>query len=410
MKSDEAEVDAILRSHVLTGGGAHPELADDLREILSRFHRGQPVYRQAAAFRERACQPWISGGEVADWYTELWMGDEHFTRMADSYGQDLHSCLAAWVTQKLRSISATSNWIAPSEGLTYKLLATELRGAVVGDLALPMAAFYVELPDDVFWLRDKRTGYHCVRTLVVSRGRVTERTLEIAARQAGHVGALPQGPELGDRLLIEAYGEPNARSTNPFDDTWLFKTYLINRADEQIEDAIARSVRAEDRERRLNDGKLGDRQLDGIEIRDLLIRFVLNLCVYLGTEKATMAHIHAEEIARLHGGKKFRHLRKATQNRINRLRDDRVFAVGTDVTVDTEIREIVRTEGTSGYSLTYRTLVRGHYRNQAHGPGRTLRTRRWIEPHVRGADLPTEVVGHRYKVNERPQDESAGER
>lgn len=410
MKGDEAEVDAILRSHVLTGGGAHPELADDLREILSRFHRGQPVYRQAAAFRERACQPWMTEGEVADWYTELWMGDEHFTRMADSYGQDLHSCLAAWVTAKLRSISSTSNWIVSSEGLTYKLLATELRGAVVGDLALPMAAFYVELPDDVFWLRDKRTGYHCVRTLVVSRGRVTERTLEIAARQAGHVGALPQGPELGDRLLIEAYGEPNARSSNPFDDTWLFKTYLINRPDEQIEDAIARSVRAEDRERRLNDGKLGDRQLDGIEIRDLLIRFVLNLCVYLGTEKATMAHIHAEEIERLHAGKKFRHLRRATQNRINRLRDDRVFAVGTDVTVDTEIREIVRTEGTSGYSLTYRTLVRGHYRNQAHGPGRTLRTRRWIEPHVRGADLPTEVVGHRYRVNERPQDKSAGER
>lgn len=42
-----------------------------------------------------------------------------------------------------------------------------------------------------------------------------------------------------------------------------------------------------------------------------------------------------------------------------------------------------------------RGLVRGHWRNQAHGPGRALRTLRWIEPFWRGGDeLPIAVRSH----------------
>lgn len=391
------EVMSVLEKHAMTAGKkGKGDLLGDAQKIVRAFKQKRPLYRLAATFREKASLAWSSGTPL-DWFSEL-AEDSRFHEMHAFHGQDLHTALITWVTVKLRSISATSNWFAPSEGLTYKLLATELRGALVGDLKLPMEAFYVEFPDDIFYLEDKKTGWHCVRSLVVAKGRVTERTLEIAARRAGAAAVTPQGPELGERLLIEVYGEPNARSSNPFDDTWLFKTYLINNPEEEIEAAIKRSIRDSEEERKLNKGRFGDRILDGLEIRDLLLRFILNMCIYMGTEKASVLHVHAEEIDRLRGGKKVKHLRKSVQDRIARLQNDRVFAVGTDVTVDTEMREILRTEGTPGYSLTYRTLVRGHWRNQAHGPGRALRTRKWIEPHVRGADLPTQVVGHTYKL------------
>jgi hypothetical protein len=381
-------------------------LIADAQRIMRAFKAKRPVFRLSADFREKASQNWSLGRDL-DWFSEL-AEDPQFRAMLALHGRgsDMHSGLVAWVTAKLRTISATSNWFAPSEGLTYKLLATELKGAVVGDLKLPMKAFYVELPDNLFYLEDAKTGWHCVRSLVVAQGCITPRTLEIAARQGDTTA---KTPELGERLLIEAYGEPNENSSNPFDDTWLFKTYLIDNKEEDVESAIERSTRGlvglRDRtvniaeyERTLNSGRLGERTLDGLEIRNLLLRFVLNLCIYMGSEKAAVKHVHADEIDRLHGNKKFKNLRKRVQEKIQQLRDDRVFAVGTNVSVDAEMREIIRTEGTGGYKLTYRTLVRGHWRNQAHGPGYTLRTRKWIEPHVRGADLPTEVVGHSYKV------------
>jgi len=47
-------------------------------------------------------------------------------------------------------------------------------------------------------------------------------------------------------------------------------------------------------------------------------------------------------------------------------------------------------KGATGWKLRSRFTVRGHFRNQAHGPGRALRKLRWIEPHWKG---PRDGVG-----------------
>lgn len=368
-----------------------------MKQINDRFRRKEPIFREAAAFREEVSQVWASLPAYS-WYSEL-VDDPGFRRLnhlrADQ-APDLQSTMMSWVSKKLRDISATSNWFRPTEGLVYKLLATDLKGALIGDLKLPMDAFYVELPPGVFYNEDRSTGWHEVRSLTVVKGRITERTIEVA-RKYGDADA--NQVEIGDRLIIEAYAEPNDNSSSPFDDSWLFKSYRIQNSESDIEEVIEASIRGDgDRERKLNRGRLGERVLDGLEIRTMLLKFVLNLCIYLGSEKPTVKHVHGEEIERLHGGKRFKNLRHNVQQKIRDLQNDRVFLVGTEVEVDSEIREMVRTEGTSGYKLTYRTLVRGHWRNQAHGPQRSLRTRKWIQPHVRGADLPTKTVGHTYDV------------
>jgi hypothetical protein len=368
--------------------------SDDVQAQLLRVEKTWkaklPIFRQAALLRELAAGRMLPPGPARSWFTEL--ADDTHLLLGES---DLHTVLMWWVVSQLREISSTSNWFRLSEALAYKLAATDLRGAVCGDIKLPLSSFYIELPEGMLFLEDAVTGWHTVRSMVVTKGAITERTVECARRQ-GDVGA--DTVVLGPRLLIECYGEPNENSRNPFDDVWIFMSYRLLGDEVPVEEAITASILDHEKEAQQQRGKLGERELNGVELRKVLLHLVLNLCVYLGSEKARVEHVHAEEIKRLHKNKKGKQLRKTAREKVRRLQNDRVFVVGSDVVVDLELREYVRTEGTGAFRLAYRTLVRGHWRNQAHGPQRSLRTRRWIEPHVRGAELPTEVVGHVYHM------------
>jgi hypothetical protein len=46
----------------------------------------------------------------------------------------------------------------------------------------------------------------------------------------------------------------------------------------------------------------------------------------------------------------------------------------------------------------YKHRVRGHWRNQPHGPGRTLRRLQWIKPFIRHKDGPGELITSAYEV------------
>lgn len=367
------------------------EDATDTLDLISKEWRaGRPIFRHAALFREHTAS--ITKAKVTDWFSEL-LDDPGLSKYAKLGGGDIHSVLMTWMTLRLREVSDTSNWFRISEALAYKLVATDLRGAMCGDLKLPLGAFYVEMPPSMFYLEDMRTGWHEVRALIIAKGEVTQRTIDIAKKH-GDPGAMHT--DLGPRVLIECYAEPNADSRDPFDDSWLFMSYRLLGDNVGIEKVVAAEMpKGEVLKHR---ARVGERILDGTETREFLLNFVLNLCVYLGSEKAKVEHVHQSEISRLKGGKKWKHLRKNVQDRIHRLENDKVFVVGSDVVIDAELKEYVRTEGTGSFKLTYRTLVRGHWRNQAHGPKRALRMRRWIEPHVRGADMPTKTVGHNYEV------------
>lgn len=54
-------------------------------------------------------------------------------------------------------------------------------------------------------------------------------------------------------------------------------------------------------------------------------------------------------------------------------------------------QDLAETETGTGAPLAVRSLVRGHWRRQAHGPGRSLRRVRWIRPFWRGPDTGPEV-------------------
>jgi predicted AlkP superfamily phosphohydrolase/phosphomutase len=78
------------------------------------------------------------------------------------------------------------------------------------------------------------------------------------------------------------------------------------------------------------------------------MKFVLNFCIYLGSEGASVKHQHADEIKGILAGKKRKNLRNTVKAKLERLENDRIFLVGTDVIIDNELREHIRRGGGRG--------------------------------------------------------------
>jgi hypothetical protein len=324
-----------------------------------------------------------------------------FESMGHSIAHHLNFAMMMFSCSRLTAgWTRTPTTFSLSEGLTYKLLATDLKGVLVGDLKLPLDAFYIELPPGALFLYETTTGWHPLRMLVVTTGSISQEVISSAGLDD------PDNPNYtrpGNRMIIECYGAPNANSSGPEDDAWGFHAYEIFEPARPLDDLFTKDLSAsrlvgpEALQMRLGDtGQVRDAR----EMRAVLAKFVMNLTVYMGSERAESRLRHQETITKLLDGKKRKNLRSSVRQKIERLEQDRIFDIGTSVVIDQEFKSYVTTGKGTGASLSYRVLVRGHWRNQAHGPGRALRRMKWIEPHIRGAELPTQIVGHTYEVKE----------
>lgn len=361
-----------------------------LKEQLTKeFDRSRTVsHRQIARLRELISMvTWTETTHVPGSSVPSWWGDFvgiHPMKLTNK--EALNFAVVTWSGLRLTDGGKrVATWFAPSEGLTYKLMATDPKGAMVGDLHLPLDAFYIELPAGLVQQFDPDTGWHDVRVM----------SAVVGYPEQAHVPQAEPVP-VCKRLVIELYGSPNASSASVLDDTWSFHAFDIGSPSTSVESLLegdheiaqVMGIR----------GRIGERTCAAPELRRQLFMLVLNLCIYLGSERAQVRLRHEEEIKKLLGGRKKKALRLPVQEKVNKLERDRVYDVGTDVVIDSDIRAYVRTGTGTGTALSYRTIVRGHWRNQPHGPQRMLRKLLWIEPHVRGAELPSAVVGHNYEV------------
>lgn len=131
---------------------------------------------------------------------------------------------------------------------------------------------------------------------------------------------------------------------------------------------------------------LFDHRLDEIDDRSqtLLHRLLANLVLYVSDQS------RMEPIGRGHSSGSFK-------RRNNPEPVKRVFRVTSDVKHD--FRQFVRDymSGT-GQKLDVQLFVEGHFKQQAHGAGRALRKRIWIQPYWRGPeDAPIAFRKHRYE-------------
>jgi hypothetical protein len=73
------------------------------------------------------------------------------------------------------------------------------------------------------------------------------------------------------------------------------------------------------------------------------------------------------------------------------------FEIGRTIKLDHNLIRAVRGGSREvTFRLKHRHIVRGHYRNQAHGKARALRTMKWISPHWRGPEDGATLI-HTYK-------------
>lgn len=109
-------------------------------------------------------------------------------------------------------------------------------------------------------------------------------------------------------------------------------------------------------------------------ITDLVNRFICALCLLVTG--------HKDEVRE----KREKPVEKGKKLRMKNAPEFRVFTMGSNVSVDARaaLREYL--EGRRSTSPSVQFLVRGHWRNQAHGLAMALRKLKWIEPFWKGPD------------------------
>jgi hypothetical protein len=299
-----------------------------------------------------------------------------------------------FTAMKALEMSDRPCWYTMSEGLVYGLLGTQLREVYPDDVRMPFPGFFVEIPSGVMTIKNDSTGEHEVRALSVCEGTPTFKDI-------------PETYKEGRRLLVVAYCEPNERSTDAGDDNILYMNIPLYDDSRSIETLIA-----EDREIAVPGGEWFDGEDGGKfvgqqktfgEIRQLIRSFVINFLLYLRSPEADVQHANASRITSLRKEKKGA---KKHRGQIERLQKEPSWIVGSKIVLNPELRSVVR-ESLSrrkGKSLTFKVLVSGFWRRQWYGkkspehPKGTEQRLKFIEPFVRGGNLPGAVMGHEYEV------------
>jgi hypothetical protein len=119
-------------------------------------------------------------------------------------------------------------------------------------------------------------------------------------------------------------------------------------------------------------------------------RLVVNLCVAM-SDPTMIRKPAAASAPAARGVKQSRTARRAAQ-----FSQGVTYTLGLPVTVNFKDAVHGYVSGDVKQLRNVRWVVRGHFRQQAHGPGRTLRTQKYIEPHWAGREgAPILVRSHK---------------
>lgn len=389
-----------------------------MNAAMRKWKSGESVHREMTWIRfmsgALACQGLIP--EI-DWFSECFESDhpayEGFMRVWGQLAGGPESILprvldtsegGSWLNASLHFtalkalyVAATPSWFSLSEALALRLLTTEIKGVYPDDVRLPFGAFYIELPPGLLWWDNAQTGRHEVRAISVAEGFAPEVT-----------GISDTEKNPGRRLLVMCYCEPNEQSVDPADDNLAYFTIPLFDSERKLTELFesdravveANSTELMLREDKSVNGSFGGMELSNMQLRDLVRQFVINVLLYLSSPNADVIHAGEGKIKVLKSKKdKNKKARLTRKGRIAKIREERNWLVGSRVTIDHGLKRAVA-EGLTGKGgkLRFKSLVRGHWRNQAHGPKRALRKMIWIVPHIRGGELDGPLMGHSYDV------------
>lgn len=130
------------------------------------------------------------------------------------------------------------------------------------------------------------------------------------------------------------------------------------------------------------------------------MHLVFNLLIYINCENADVQR-DMDEVYRLRkklsefSGPKKTRKQKVLEQQYAKAKKRYVYLVGKGIHAD--VAYGVRAVSEEGRKVLKRFRVRGHFRNQPCGPGRSLVKRRWIKPYWKGPDL-AELINSGYVV------------
>lgn len=238
-----------------------------------------------------------------------------------------------FLLHRLAHVADRPTWFRLSEGVTHRLMGTDVRGLLGRQLRVPFHTFAVEVPQGVLQLQHTASDFHDVRCILVA---------ECIA------SPWEMSSEEDDRHLLLL-----ARCDSGVPQRYFDLCFQVHLADDAVP-IEAQDLREVERYRGLVNapGRLLGQNVSSDECRQLLVRLVLNTCLYLHSDGADVEHEHADEIRRLSreldtGG-------PPTRERFQRLLGERVFLVGSSTRVDPALQRRLSRPG----SLASRTIIR----------------------------------------------------
>lgn len=302
--------------------------------------------------------------------------------------------LKSWYCHlRQHELGSTPIWVEPDVALARALMTTSVDGLLEDELHLPFPAMLILLPKELQVRARSVTGvlYRVEALYFFDGGFIEVDAADQAILGTLHVRAL----HLGLDVIVERdpWGTflcgPGGAPVEGANDSTLWGQFgLHSRLPlEQMFDTICGGLPYS---HSLSDSNwnVWNVSIDGeedfsLEGLRMLVRFCINLVLFMTSEQADIRELMPP---RRVGGKPPRLSSVPT----------RTFKVGSRIKLDDVFHKPSETSGRTGSPLRYRTLVRGHFRNQACGPRHSRRKRIWIAPHVRGVDHPEPTRGHEY--------------
>jgi hypothetical protein len=343
-------------------------------------------YAAWRAFAQQEIRMWRAAGR-ADPGPELVWGR---VAIEDLFEGNLRWPNPADAAQFIRTFHASLRWgaldcptFALSHGLTAKLLLTDPSGIDIEDLRWPFDSFVVQLPGP-----DSPITYVCGATgvevevdyLVFHRYRV-----ESAPGRGEHIDLDPDPTLLAAALRASTAPALYMAAQSTRSATILHRNWPEPATRAAFHELLTRCD--------MNLSKLGDGMLTSSideQANRAVTRLLVNLALYLGDLSAQgmwreTAPTNAKQRARAKRGELA----------------PRRWELGREIKIGPELRALARSNVAADplWKLKARFLVRGHWRNQACGPGRTERRRTWIEPHYRGPEAG-ERLARAYRVED----------
>jgi hypothetical protein len=274
------------------------------------------------------------------------------------------------------------------EGITAKLLHTDLNKVDSAFIETPFDSLYISIPhNEEMYIPNQHTGLHKVKGLYVCLKKDLDlKGVELPFGKLDADGYHPDvkfnGQPATKCLRIMAIGEKNDKSPlGDLDDATMYMSFFLAPGDifPQVEKIAS---------------KYREASFEGSETyMQKLFSFCINALLYINNPASDMQRVHAK--FEKYVGKD----KSAVDKKNKGLSKLDCISVGRTVYITGEFREQYRSGSLKSFTITAPMwMVRGHYRNQVCGVGKTKRALIWIEPYSKGKGITDVVAGRDYVV------------